>query len=320
MLLCACIRDRSLSVRSSLTRQLMSGHHLSPLQFAISTAHQAGRMIMKDFHKPVKSDFKGYKDVVTKFDRASEAFIKKQIAKTFPDHNVLGEETGTTCGKAHGASGKTSRSTPHSAQPHHESRYTWIIDPIDGTKNFSRRFHLFSISIALYKDFNTPKEKPVLGVVYAPYLKETFWAEKGKGAYRQAGPQAPKSLQKPHKIKVSKTSDLAIGSFVTGFHPDNIDLNMPIFRHITHKSYGARRLGSAALDLCFVAAGQIDGSWEFGLKIWDIAAGRIILEEAGGCVTNIDGTAFNHKKRSILATNKLLHKKMVKEIRFAGRA
>jgi len=266
---------------------------------------------MKDFHKPVKSDLKGYKDVVTKFDKASEAFIKKQIAKTFPSHDILGEETGATHGSARSAHGKTSRS---------QSRYTWIIDPIDGTKNFSHRFHLFSISIALYKDFDTPKEKPVLGVVYAPYLKETFWAEKGHGAYSVAGPQAPKSLRKPHKIRVSKTSDLAIGSFVTGFHPDNIDLNMPIFRHITRKSYGARRLGSAALDLCFVAAGQIDGSWEFGLKIWDVAAGRIILEEAGGRVTNIDGTAFNHKKRSILATNKLLHKKMVKEIRSARRA
>lgn len=287
---------------------------------------------MKDFHKPVKSNLKGYKDIVTKFDKASEAFIKKQIAKNFPDHDILGEETGTTHGSArsarsqridrtalrqHSGSQHTDRSPRSASRLRSTPRYTWIIDPIDGTKNFSRRFHLFSISIALYKDFDTPKEKPVLGVVYSPYLKETFWAEKSRGAYRQAGPQAPKSLRKPHKIKVSRTKDLAIGSFVTGFHPDNIDLNMPIFHHVTHKSYGARRLGSAALDLCFVAAGQIDGSWEFGLKIWDIAAGRIILEEAGGRVTNIDGTRFNHKNRSILATNKFLHKKMVEEIRLA---
>lgn len=255
------------------------------LNFAKTIAIKAGKIVMKDFGKETKVEAKGIRDIVTKYDRASEEFIKKEILKKFPDHEFLGEESGKTKSK---------------------SEYTWIVDPIDGTKNFARKIPLFAISIALYK-----KGKPLIGVVHNPVLQETFWAEKGKGAFKSS------PWQKTHRIHVSKTTALVNAILVTGFHPKSTRKNLPIFAHLAAKTFGMRRTGSASIDLCYVASGLFDGFWEFDLKPWDIAAGVLILEEAGGKATNFDGSPLDFKLEQFLGSNGKMHKTLSKEIKIA---
>lgn len=244
---------------------------------------------MKDFGKETKVEAKGIRDIVTKYDRASEKFIQKEIRKRFPDHEFLGEEGGMTKTKE--------KSSP----------YTWIVDPIDGTKNFARKIPLFAISIALYKN-----GKPLVGVVHNPALNETFWAEKGKGAFKSS------SWEKQHKIHVSKTNCLVDAILATGFHPQDTNRNLPIFARLTKATFATRRTGSAAIDLCYVASGLFDGFWEFHLKPWDIAAGLLILQEAGGKATNFDGSQIDFKLEQFLGTNGRLHKILSKEILIAS--
>lgn len=258
------------------------------LDFALKTAAKAGKIVMKDFGKETKVEAKGIRDIVTKYDRASEEFIKKEIKKHFPDHEFLGEEGGLT---------KTKKKS---------SPYMWIVDPIDGTKNFARKIPLFAVSIALYKN-----GKPLIGVVHNPALNETFWAEKGKGAFKCS------SWEKPHRIKVSKTKKLEDAILATGFHPQDTKKNLPIFAHLTQETFATRRTGSAAIDLCYTASGLFDGFWEFHLKPWDIAAGLLILQEAGGKATNFDGSKVDFKLEQFLGTNGKLHKMLSKEILIA---
>ncbi len=263
------------------------------LTFAIHTAKKAGKIVIKDFGKPVKEEAKGIRDIVTKYDRASEKFIKKEIKKNFPDHEFLGEEGGMVFGQKPSA---TKNSTK-------KDTYTWIVDPIDGTKNFARKIPLFAVSIALYKN-----REPIFGVVHNPALQETFWAEKGKGAFKSS------PWQKQHKIHVSKTNKLEKAILATGFHPQSVKRNMPIFAHLAEKTFGMRRTGSASIDTCYTASGLFDGFWEFNLKPWDIAAGVLILREAGGKVTNFDGSPLDFKLEKLLATNSAIHKTLSREI------
>ena len=189
-------------------------------------------------------------DVVTRVDKWSEAFLLKQIAHHFPDHSVLGEESG---------------------EHDHHSDYLWVVDPLDGTNNYSQGLPVFTISIALKYRGNC-----LLGVVYAPYLNELYTAIRGQGAYLNGTP-----------IHVASKTSLRCGVFCTGFpydkdvHPvnnaDNLVRLLPLVR-------GIRRFGSAAYDLCSVAAGFLDGYWELGLKEWDVCAGICIVQEAGGVV------------------------------------
>lgn len=213
-------------------------------------------------------------DLVTAADKGSEEIILKMLGRHFPDHGILAEE-----------SGKLGDQT---------SKYTWAIDPIDGTTNFAHNYPLFAVSIGLLID-----GIPQVGVVYNPALDQLFRAARGLGATCNRVP-----------IQVSKTQELSKSMLVTGFAYDRRetkDNNYAEFCHLTHLTQGVRRSGSASVDLASVACGSLDGYWERGLSPWDVAAGIIILEEAGGKVTAYDRSPLVLGSGRILATNGLIH-------------
>ena len=213
-------------------------------------------------------------DLVTEADKASEAAILDILKRHVPEHAILTEESGEL--------GNSS------------SRYLWAIDPLDGTTNFAHQYPFFSTSIGLLID-----GVPQVGAIFDPFRRELFLAAKGLGATRNHQP-----------IQVSKANDLAKSLLVTGFAYDRretSDNNYAEFCHLTHLTQGVRRGGSAALDLSYVACGRLDGYWERGLSPWDIVAGIVVLEEAGGKVTAYDGTPLEVKSGRLLATNGHLH-------------
>ncbi|MFA5789254.1 MAG: inositol monophosphatase family protein [Candidatus Gracilibacteria bacterium] len=256
------------------------------LQFAKKLAYDAGRMALTYQKKSFSVSTKGSpNDLVTDVDKICDEFLIKTIHSHFPDHSILTEESGVIEGSG---------------------EYKWIIDPIDGTTNFAHGLPFFAISIAIIH-----KGKPIIGVVEAPGLGETFWAQEGKGAYSGMEP-----------IHVSKTGNLGQSLFGTGFPCERTSprykKNVELFDQFYGTSHGVRRIGSAALDLCFVARGSFDGFWEYDLQTWDVAAGKIILEEAGGTVTNMDGSTFNPKLKNIVGSNGLIHSEMLRVIREHG--
>lgn len=221
-------------------------------------------------------EFKSAKDIVTAIDKKVEAFLVKAILARYPDHGVLGEEYGTVQTK---------------------SGYRWIIDPIDGTTSFVHRLPFYSISIALEKDGEL-----VLGVVYAPALGQLFHGEKGKGAFVNDTP-----------IHVSETKQLCNAVMATGFaclRAGWQNNNLSIFNELVPKLRDIRRFGSAALDLCYTAQGCLDGFWELNLNIYDIAAGSVILKEAGGEITDFTG-GQKFPENGIAATNQGLHNELM---------
>ena len=228
---------------------------------------------------PEDVEFKNRKDLVTRVDRHVEAFLIREIRSQYPDHGVLGEETGRT------GSG---------------NEYLWIIDPIDGTTSFCHGQPFYSVSIALAR-----KNEVVLGAVNAPVMNQLFLAEKGGGAELNGAP-----------IRVSDTTDLTDSVMATGFaclragvQPDNlIHFNriVPLLRDI-------RRFGSAAIDLCYVACGKLDGFWEMNLNIYDVAAGALIVREAGGCITDFNGRA-DYPENGIIAANDSLCKCLIDQL------
>lgn len=241
------------------------------LEFTKQIAVKTGKMTLKATAKGFKVNFKGVNNLVTDVDLAAEKMIVAAIEKRFPTHNILGEEGGQKAKK---------------------SDYDWIIDPIDGTTNFAHGHPYYAVSIALYY-----KSKPLIGVVYAPYLRELFWASKGGGAYLNG-----------KKIAVSKTAQLTSNMSCTGFPPLKREENLPYLTKMLAVAQAIRRCGAATIDFCYIACGRYDTFWELGLHPWDIAAGRLIMEEAGGKLTQIDGSAINpFAKQNILATNKKLH-------------
>lgn len=257
------------------------------LQIAKKLAHDAGKMALKFQQKGFTVDFKEGNplNLVTEADKAVDDFIVKTIRNNFPDHSILTEESGAIDGPGD---------------------YKWIIDPIDGTSNFAHGIPLFAISIAI-----THKGKPIIGVVEIPGLKESFWAQEGNGAYLGM-----------KRIEVSKVNNVQKALMATGFSYDRqgkrFEKNMELFHEFYKPSLGLRRSGSAAMDLCFLACGRYEAFWEYDLKSWDIAAGKIIVEEAGGMVTNIDGTPLNPKNGALLATNGSLHNTMLEKLRELG--
>lgn len=257
------------------------------LQIAKKLAHDAGKMALKFQQKGFSVESKNGNPInyVTEADRAVEALILKTIESNFPDHSILSEERGAV---------------------EKGGEYKWIIDPIDGTSNFVHGIPLFAISIAVVH-----KGKPIIGVIEIPGLGESYWAQEGKGAYCGSRP-----------IHVSKNATMQKAMFGTGFSYDRggprFAKNMELWNAFYKPSNGCRRYGSAALDLCFVAAGRYDGFWEYDLEAWDVAAGKIIVEEAGGQVTNMDGSSFNPKLKNIVASNGLLHSDMLKAIKDHG--
>nr|WP_324292872.1 inositol monophosphatase family protein [uncultured Desulfobacter sp.] len=225
---------------------------------------------------PHDLEFKSTKDIVTQIDKKVEAFLVKAILERFPDHGILGEEYGAV---------------------ETNSEFKWIIDPIDGTTSFVHRLPFYSISIALEK-----KGELILGVVYAPAMGQLFYAEKGNGAF--IGDTA---------IHVSATRDLYNAVMATGFACLRAGLennNLPIFNEIVPKLRDIRRFGSAALDLCYTAMGSLDGFWEMNLNIYDIAAGTVILREAGGVVTDFRG-GRQFPEKGFAASNKGLHNELI---------
>lgn len=252
------------------------------LRVAKQAALDAGKLLCEGYGKSHQVHAKaGLHDIVTEYDKSSEDCIIATILKEFPDHAILAEESG---------------SKPNS------SSVTWVIDPLDGTVNFSRNIPVFSISIAACIG-----SEVVCGIVYQPIANELFIAEKGKGAFLNGS-----------RLKVSSRSTFDKAVLATGF-PYNVDEDpmhcIETFAEMTRLGVPIRRLGSAAIDLAYVAAGRYDAYWEVSLHPWDMAAGKLLVEEAGGKVTHYDGTphgVFCHK--TILASNGSLHPLMMEMI------
>jgi myo-inositol-1(or 4)-monophosphatase len=255
---------------------------LTPMQ---DLAREAGALLMSFFGK-VAIEYKGDVDLVTEADRGSEKLIVERIRRQWPDHDLIGEE---------GSRRETG------------SDYRWYVDPLDGTTNFAHGFPVFCVSMALEH-----RGERIAGVVYDPTRNEMFAAEKGGGSRLNSAP-----------IHVSKTARLAESLVATGFpsHKRHKNPNIHLYHQITLRSHGVRRAGSAAIDLCYVASGRFDAFWEFNLNSWDTAAGVLLVQEAGGKVTNFSDAPFSIDSREVLATNTILHGEMLKEFReiFAGR-
>jgi myo-inositol-1(or 4)-monophosphatase len=249
-------------------------------------AREAGALLMGYFHQHVKVEYKGEADLVTIADRQSEILIRERISKNWPSHDVLGEEQGLA---------------------DTGSDYRWYVDPLDGTTNFAHGFPVFCVSLALEH-----KKQRIAGVIYDPTRDELFAAAKGNGAYLNQ-----------QRIRVSKTERLSECLVATGFpsHKRHKNPNIHFYHQITLHTHGVRRAGSAALDLCCVACGRFDGFWEFNLNPWDTAAGVLIVEEAGGKVSDFRGGPFQLDSRETLATNGLVHGAMLNEFAqiFEGR-
>lgn len=249
-------------------------------------AREAGALVMKFFHQRVKVEYKGEADLVTIADRSAEELIRERIHKLWPSHDVLGEEKGLI---------------------DTGSDYRWYVDPLDGTTNFAHGFPVFCVSLALEY-----KKERIAGVIYDPTRDELFSAEKGSGATLNS-----------ERIHVSKINSLAECLVATGFPSKkrHHNPNIYFYHQVTLRTHGVRRAGSAALDLCCVACGRFDGFWEFNLNSWDTAAGVLIVEEAGGTVTNFSGGTFNIDSKQTMASNGLVHQALLHEFQeiFAGR-
>jgi len=271
---------------------------MSLLEFTIKIAEKAGKLILEKREQNLQISEKTKNDFVTNLDKESEELLIKEILTKYPNHAIIAEESSF---ESKGDSEKLAN-----------AEYIWIIDPIDGTKNFIRGIPAYCVSIGVFKkeklevskNFDYLSGELVVGVVHAPALHETFSAEKEKGAYLNN-----------KKIKVSNIKKLTDTIFATGFPAEHKEHNMTYFAKVIEKTGAMRRLGSAALDLCYIAAGRIDGFWEFGLKPWDIAAGSLIIEEAGGKITDTNGNPIDLFGADILASNSKIHKETVKLFR-----
>jgi myo-inositol-1(or 4)-monophosphatase len=242
-----------------------------PLETAVSVAEEAGAVLMQRLGQPHQIAEKGRRaDLVTEADRASEAVIVTRLRDRFPQAAILAEESGAHAGAV-------------------DER--WIVDPLDGTTNFAHAYPLFCVSIAYER-----AGELIAGVVYAPALKERFAAERGAGAQCNGAP-----------ICVSPIPELGEAMTCTGFHPADFERNAGCFAEVSRRAQAVRRDGSAALDLAYVACGRFDGFWEFDLHAWDVAAGTLLVREAGGAVTRADGSPAWLDADSILATNSLIH-------------
>jgi myo-inositol-1(or 4)-monophosphatase len=248
------------------------------LEFAKDIAVKAGQLLKEGLNRPREIQYKGEIDLVTEMDVASEKLILTAIREAYPDHEILAEESG---GSREAAKG-----------------YRWVVDPLDGTTNYAHGLPIFCVSIGLEY-----QGEPVLGVIYVPMLDELFAAEKGKGATLNGKP-----------LSISKTEDLRKSLLVTGF-PYDVQVkstNLQHFSAFIHSAQAVRRLGSAATDLAWVAAGRFDGFWEPRLQPWDLCAGAVLVTEAGGKVTGYDGGPFSIYGREVLASNGHLHDAMIR--------
>jgi myo-inositol-1(or 4)-monophosphatase len=251
------------------------------LQVMLEAVEAGATQLRKYFGQSYQiSNKEGLNNLVTEADHASEKEIIETIRRHFPDHSILGEEGGTL---------------------QNDGAFKWIIDPIDGTINFANNIPICCVSIGVEHE-----GKMVAGVVFNPFMQELFIAEKGKGATFNG-----------KKIQVSTQSKVERSCLVTGFPYTYIDqLNGPleVFDRLIRRGIPVRRLGSAAIDLCWVAAGRFDGFYEHHLQAWDSAAGFLMVEEAGGKVTDFGGETFSPYQPKIVATNGLIHEELLQWI------
>ncbi|MFO8165320.1 MAG: inositol monophosphatase family protein [Thermodesulfobacteriota bacterium] len=244
---------------------------------AIDIAREAGIFLKNRLHSAHEIDYKGDIDLVTEVDKISEQMITSKIHTLFPDHDILAEEF---------------------TDINRGSNFRWIIDPLDGTTNYAHGYPFFCVSIALeVLDIMT------VSVVYDPMLNELFVAERGKGAFLN-----------DREISVSNTHEIIKSLLATGFPYDihgSSQNNLNYFNKMILKAQAIRRAGSAALDLAYVAAGRFDGFWEIKLNPWDTAAGWLLVEEAGGVVTDMGGENYYLESPGIVASNGRIHREMM---------
>ncbi|HXF86100.1 MAG TPA: inositol monophosphatase family protein [Anaerolineales bacterium] len=252
---------------------------MSPtLSYLERLARAAGAILREGYNKDHQVGFKGVIDLVTEVDHQSEAYLLGEIRRDFPDHHIFSEETGIIQGN---------------------NDHIWYIDPLDGTVNYAHHIPIFCVSIAY-----ASRGRLELAAVYEPLRDEMFTAERGQGAYLNG-----------KRLQVSGVTELEKSLLVTGFPYDAWNTSQDNFANFIKfgkRTQGVRRLGSAALDLCYVAAGRFDGFWELALKPWDVAAGGLICEEAGARVTNVNGEPdYLSPPQSIVAAAPGIHARML---------
>ncbi len=247
------------------------------LKFAVATARESGALLRDYYRNGVTVKYKGEIDLITEADHASEALILNRIRSTYPACAILSEESGASA---------------------NSSPYMWIADPLDGTTNFAHGLPIFSVTLALVVD-----DVIEVGVTYNPIYDELYTAQRGQGAYLNG-----------ERLHVSSAATLDRALLVTGFPYDrrtNPNNNIRQFTDFSLRAQGVLRLGSAALDLGAIAAGRLDGYWEFKINPWDIAAGCLLVAEAGGRVSAVDGRPLNLYARNVVASNGPLHDEML---------
>jgi myo-inositol-1(or 4)-monophosphatase len=248
------------------------------VNIAVSAARSAGNFIMRNLDRveQIQVERKGRNDFVSQVDRGAESEIIKIIRKAYPQHAVLGEEGGRSEGSGGG-----------------ESEVLWIIDPLDGTTNFLHGLPHFAVSIGIQV-----RGKLEHGVIYAPCTQDLYCASRGGGA-----------TLNNRRIRVSGATDLSAALIGTGvpIRAANLDAYLPMLRKVVENTAGVRRAGSAALDLAYVAAGRLDAFWEISLKPWDIAAGLVLVQEAGGIISEISGAGEPLETGNVLAATPKLH-------------
>jgi myo-inositol-1(or 4)-monophosphatase len=250
----------------------MSNH----LERAIEIAQEAGSLLRHFFERRVRFELKGAFDLVTEADRASEKLIVERLKAHFPDHAILAEE-----GSGHESA----------------SEYRWYVDPLDGTTNFAHGYPIYNVTLALEKGGEL-----IAGVIFDPNRGELFACEKGGGAFLNGA-----------RIHVSKAQRIEESLFSTGFpsRRRHLDVNIHFYYQLAMASHGVRRGGSAAIDLAWVVCGRLDAYWEFGLSPWDMAAGKLMVAEAGGMCRDMHGEPHRLVSPHILADNGTIHDEVV---------
>ena len=262
---------------------------------AAPIAKEAGALLREFFADGVETEYKGDVDLVTVADRTAEKLIRQRLGETFPNHGIFGEE-GT--------------------RERLDQEFRWYVDPLDGTTNFAHGFPQFCVSLGLEQRPERVRSDEdgtlVAAVIYDPMRDELFTAEKGRGAQLNGKP-----------LRVSRNAMLAEALVATGFpsRKRHQSPNIHFYQEFTLRSHGVRRAGSAALDLAYVAAGRMDAFWEFNLNPWDTAAGILLVEEAGGRVTDFSGRQYRLASDEVLASNGFIHEEMLRffDDMFAGR-
>jgi myo-inositol-1(or 4)-monophosphatase len=248
----------------------------SYVETAVAIAREAGAILADFYHRRIGYELKAEFDLVTDADRASEKLVVERLRAHYPEHGIVAEEGG----------GHTSA-----------SEYRWYVDPLDGTTNFAHRYPVFNVSIGLERD-----GERIAAAVFDPMRNEMFSAERGGGAFLN-----------DERIHVSKTKHVQSALVSTGFPSwrRHQNVNIHFYYQLALLSHGVRRGGAAATDLAYVACGRLDGFWEFGLKPWDMSAGALLVEEAGGRVSDMTGNPATVASPHLLTDNGLIHEEML---------